>query len=159
MDKKNKLKGAFQMKKDSWLIVANTSVARIYKFVKGRPLKELQVFEHPESRLHNLDLVTDKPGRDFESIGGGTRRHALEQKVMPKKHEFAIFAKQLSDYLEGARVRGEFESIYIAASPTLLGLLRQSFHPNTAKLIKGELDKDMTQMNPTEIPNHLPFLF
>jgi protein required for attachment to host cells len=145
------------MKKDSWLIVANSSLARIFKFVKRRELQELQVFEHPESRLHNLDLVSDKPGRDFESAGIG--RHALEPKVMPKRQEFVIFAKYLADYLEEEREKGAFDTLYIAASPSLLGLLRQSLHPNTAKLIKGEVNKDMTQMKPNEIPSHLPFLF
>lgn len=143
------------MKKDTWLIVANSSLARIYKIEKRHDLKEIKVLEHPESRLHNLDLVSDKPGRDFESAGIG--RHSLEPKVLPKRHEFEIFAKSLADYLENARNQGEFETLYVAASPSLLGLLRQSMHPNTAKLIKGEVDKDMTQMKPHEIPSYLPF--
>jgi protein required for attachment to host cells len=145
------------MKKDTWLIVANSSIARIYKIEKRHELKELKVLEHPESRLHNLDLVTDKPGRDFESAGVG--KHALEPKVLPKRQEFAVFAKTLADFLENARNQGEFETLYVAASPSLLGLLRHSLHPNTAKLIKGEVDKDMTQMKPQEIPAHLPFFY
>ncbi len=145
------------MKKDSWLLVANSSLARIFKLVKRHELQELKTFEHPESRLHNLDLVSDKPGRDFESAGIG--RHALEPKIMPKRQEFAVFAKHLADYLDEARNRGEFDTLYIAASPSLLGLLRQALDPHTAKLIKGEVDKDMTQMKPQEIPGHLPFLF
>jgi protein required for attachment to host cells len=145
------------MKKDTWLIVANSSLARIYKIEKRSELKELKILEHPESRLHNLDLVSDKPGRDFESTG--ITRHALQPKVLPKQHEFAIFAKSLADYLENARNQGEFQTLYIAASPALLGLLRHSMHPSTAKLIKGEVDKDMTQMKPHEILSHLPFLY
>lgn len=145
------------MKKDSWLLVANSSIARIYKIEKKHDLKEIKVLEHPESRLHNLDLVSDKPGRDFESSGIG--RHALEPKVLPKRHEFAVFAKSLAEYLENARNEGEFEALYIAASPALLGLLRQSLHPNTTKLIKAEVDKDMTHMKPQEIPDHLSFMY
>lgn len=145
------------MKKDSWLLVANSCLARIYKIEKQNELKELKVFEHPESRLHNLDLVDDKPGRNFES--SGTRRHAYEPKALPKKLEFAVFAKEIADYLEYSNSQGEFDALYIAASPALLGLLRQSFHPNTSKLIKEEVDKDMTQMKAQEIPSHLPFLF
>lgn len=144
------------MKKDSWLVVANSSIARIFKFEKRHELKELKMIEHPESRLHNLDLVSDKPGRDFES--SGTRRHALEPKTMPKKLEFATFAKQIAEFLENAHREGAFDTLYIAASPSLLGLLRQSLDPNTAKTVKGEVDKDMTQMKPHEIPPHLPFL-
>lgn len=143
------------MKKETWLLVANSSIARIFKIEKIQELTEIRTMEHPESRLHNIDLVSDKPGRDFES--GGTRRHALEPKTMPKKLEFAIFAKDLADYLEESRNKGQFDALYIAAGPALLGLLRQSLHPNTAKIIKGEINKDMTQMKATEIPSHLPF--
>lgn len=145
------------MKKDSWLVVANSSLARIFKFESRQHLKELKVLEHPESRLHNLDLVTDKPGRDFESWGVG--RHALEPKVLPKRQEFENFAKDIANHLENAFNQGEFETLYLAASPSLLGLLRQSIHPNILKIIKGEVDKDMTQMKTDEIPPHLPFFF
>lgn len=145
------------MKKDSWLLVANSSLARIFKFEKRNELKELKVFEHPESRLHNRDLVSDRPGRDFESMG--TVRHALEPKTSPKQVEFIQFAKQLADYLEQACKQGEFETLYIVASPSLLGLLRQSFHPNTIKTIKGEENKDITQIKTSEIPSHLSFFF
>jgi protein required for attachment to host cells len=145
------------MKKESWLIVANSSLARIFKIEKRHDLKEVKVLEHPESRLHNLDLVSDKPGRDFESAGMG--RHAIEPKTLPKRQEFATFAKHIADYLENAHQNGEFEFLYVAASPSLLGLLRQAMNPNIAKSIKAEIDKDMTQMNPKELPSHLPFLF
>lgn len=145
------------MKKKPWLIVANSSLARIFTFEKRLELKELKVFEHPESRLHNIDLVSDRPGRDFESVG--TTRHALEPKTSPKQLEIILFAKQLADYLEQEHNKGEFEVLYIAANPSLLGLLRQSLHPNITKLIKAETDKDLTQMKIHEIPDHLPFLF
>lgn len=144
------------MKKETWLLVANSSLARIYKIVNRNQVIELKVLEHPESRLHNGDLVSDKPGRDFES-SSGTRRHALEQKTSPKKQEFAIFVKQLTNFLEDACNQGTYDTLYIAASPSILGLLRQSMHPNAAKLIKGEVDKDLTTLKSHELPSHLPF--
>ena len=143
------------MKKNSWLIVANSSLARVFTLEKRDQLTELKVLEHPESRLHNLDLVSDKPGRAFESVGGA--RHALEAKTTPKKQEFAIFAKIIADYLEAAHQNGEFDTLYIAANPSLLGLLRQSLHPQTIKAIKGEVDKDVTHLKLQEISSHLPF--
>lgn len=144
------------MKKENWLVVANSSLARIFKVEIKNELTQINVLEHPESRLHNMDLVSDKPGREVESYG--TRRHALEQKVLPKQHEFAVFAKSIADYLEAAYNQGEFSSLYIAANPAQLGLLRQSLHPNVTKCIKGEADKDLTQIKTDEIPSHLPFL-
>lgn len=143
------------MKKNTWLIVANSSLARVFNFEPKRALTEVTVLEHPESRLHNQDLVSDKPGRDFES--GGTRRHALEQKTLPKQQQSEIFAKEIADFLEEARNGEEYIALYVSASPSMLGLLRNSFHPATLKVIKGEIDKDMTQMTPHEILSGIPF--
>ncbi|MCE2983027.1 MAG: host attachment protein [Parachlamydia sp.] len=140
-----------------WLVAANSSIARVYKIEKQQSLVEVEQLEHPESRLHTRDLVTDKPGRDFESVGHA--RHAFESFPSPKQLEFSQFAKELSDYLSAARQRGEYDCLYIAASPTLLGLLRQSLDNETAKLVKGEIDKDMTHMNTNEIITHVPFIF
>jgi protein required for attachment to host cells len=144
------------MRKNAWLVVANSSMAHIYKIETKKKLVEVKTMDHPESRLHNLDLVSDKPGRDFESLGFG--RHALEVKVTPKHQEFILFAKEVADYLEAARQQGQFHDLYIAASPSLLGLLRQALSPGTMKLIQGEVDKDMTHMKPAEIMTHLPFI-
>ena len=146
------------MKKETnWLLVANSSLARLYDLDNKHQVTEIKVFEHPESRLLNQDLVSDKPGRDFESMG--TTRHMIEPKISPKKHEFTVFAQELANFLEKERNQGAFHSLYIAASPALLGLLRQSFNPNTAKLIKGEIDKDITHLKTHEIASHLSFFF
>jgi protein required for attachment to host cells len=144
------------MKKETWLLVANSSLARIFKIENRNSLVELKVLEHPESRLHNRDLVSDKDGRGFESMG--PTRHAIEPPTSPKHQEFETFAKELANYLEEARVKGEFDRLYLAASPTFLGLLRQTLIPSTAKLLDGELNKDVTHLKPQEIMSHLPFL-
>lgn len=143
------------MKSETWLLVANSSSAKLFKVENKKSLVELKSFEHPESRLHNIDLVSDKPGRDFES--SGFRRHALEQKTSPKQQEFHIFVKELADYLIASQ--GNFDTLYLAANPTILGILRQTLHPNTLKLVKGETDKDLTNFKIHELPSHLPFFF
>ncbi len=145
------------MKKDTWLIVANSSLARIFKIENRHSLIELAVLEHPESRLHTRDLVSDKPGRDFERIGPA--RHSIESQTSPKQQEFNYFAKQLAKYLEEALAKGEFNRLYLAASPGLLGILRQILHPSLTKLLSGEINKDVTHLKPQEIMTHLPFLF
>lgn len=144
------------MKACTWLIVANSSMARIFKLEKRDSLIEVGQFEHPESRLRNRDLISDKPGRTNESIG--LTRHRYEQHHSPKHQEFETFAKYLAHHLDEARKKGEFNRLYLAASPNLLGLIRQSLDASTTKLLVGEVDKDMTHMRPDEILNHLPFL-
>lgn len=143
------------MTKNTWLVVANASIARIFRVPTIKSLIEVEVLKHPESRLHTRDLVTDKPGRGFESRG--TARHNLDQQTSPKEQEYLVFAKDICNYLDIVRNNGEIDRLYIAAGPNLLGLIRQNLHPTTAKLVQGELDKDMTHMSPEEILALLPF--
>jgi protein required for attachment to host cells len=141
------------MKKKSWLIVANSSSARVYKVENRHALTELRLFDHPESRLRNLDLVSDKPGREFESTKVG--RHGLESgNTTPQQREFALFAKRLADYLEASYNKNEFEELYLAAGPNLLGLIRQSLSSPLSKVIKAEINKDLTHLKEEEILNH-----
>lgn len=144
------------MRKDTWLVTANASTARIYKVCTKQTLVEIASLENPSSRLYNRDLAGEKPGRSNESVG--VSRHSIEPKTTPKEIEFQAFAKSLADHLENACNRGEFEKLYISASPNLLGLLRKALGHNTAKHISGEVDKDLTQMKPEEIVHHVPFL-
>jgi protein required for attachment to host cells len=143
------------MEKETWLVVANSSVAHIFKVQKKNALTEVETLTHPASRLRNQDLVSDRPGRDVERMG--IRKHSMEQKTSPKDQEFMSFAKAISDYLQNARKEGRFERLYLAANPTLLGFLRDTIPDAIRKLIGGEVDKDMTHMKPNELVNHLPF--
>lgn len=143
------------MKKDKWLIVANSTIAHVFKIQRQDSLIEIETLVHPESRLHNRDLVSDKPGRDFESFGA--RRHSMEQKTDPKDQEFMIFADHIVKYLDNAKNEGKFDRLYLAASPNFLGLLRQRMVPAIGNLIGGEVNKDLTQLTPEEIINNLPF--
>lgn len=141
------------MKQETWILVANGSLAKIYKMEKNSVLAEVAEIQHPESRQKELDLVSSKPGRTFASMG--TIRHAYERPHTQKNTELHIFAKTLSDYLEAARTKGDFTRIYIAANPQFLGILRQSLSSNIHSLIAGEVDKDMTHLTSTEILSHI----
>lgn len=142
------------MKKATWIVVANSSLAKIFRLEKNRALTELQVLEHPQSRLHDRDLTSSLPGRTFDSVGPG--RHAVQAQNDPKHMEFVQFAKQLCQHIESAREKGSFDRLFIAASPAFLGLFRQELSDLTLKLVAGEIDKDMTHMKPDEITKHLP---
>lgn len=143
------------MKTDSWLVVANSSIARIYRLENRHTLLEITVLEHPESRLNNLDIVSDKPGRDFERMG--MTRHGVGHCTTPKKHEFEVFASEIAAFLKHGRLNGRFDKLYLTAGPNLLGLLREALDEGTVKIIHGETDKDFTQLKPSEILAHLPF--
>lgn len=146
------------MKKLAWILIANSSLAKIYRIDQRDVLVEIEEFQHPESRLHNRDLVSDRPGRDFESNMSGTR-HSLETRHTPKQNEAILFAKEISRYLSAARNNNEFSDLFIVSSPNMLGLLRNEFDTPLAKCVIAELDRDLTQMSSEDLVKHLPFLY
>jgi len=144
------------MKKETWVLVANSSVAKIYKAENNQTLKEIANLEHPESRLPEHELVSSRPGRSFDSLGKG--RHAMEQQTSPHMQEFMLFARELTQLLEEAFSKGKIGRLYVVANPQFLGLLRQSFSHHLASLVASEVDKDMTHLKPAEIRTHLPLV-
>lgn len=138
------------LKEQSWVVVANSSNARILKIISPTVLEEIITLEHPESRLYNRDLSSDKPGRDFESTRSGTR-HSLEPQHTPKEVEFIVFAKEIAHFLTDAKNRNAFSHLYLVASPSMLGLLRKEFNDSVSKSLVKEVSKDLTHSSDEEI--------
>lgn len=140
--------------KNPWVLVANSSFARIYSGPNSH-LEEIETLEHPESRMHGRDLVTDRPGRTFDSVGGGG--HGLGSELSPQKNEAEHFAGAIAQHLDHARRIGTFNKLYVIASPSFLGMLRNALHSATRDLVALEVDKDLTSKTPAEIRAYLPF--
>lgn len=141
------------MKKETWIVVANSTQARIFK-LQNLELIEMDAMIHPESRMHERDLIADKPGAAYAGVAPG--RYGMEQQQSPKKNEATIFAKQLIDRLDNARSTGQIDRLFLAATPTFLGLLRREMSHLTANLIVSEVDKDITGLRADEIRGYFP---
>jgi protein required for attachment to host cells len=137
-----------------WVLVADNSRAKLFSTQSGNgALVEEASFEHAESRLHDRDLTSDLPGRDVDGQGGGP--HTMEQRVDPKDEQAIQFAEQLIAHLEDGRVHQRYDKLYVAAPPTLLGMLRERYG-QIAPLVAGEVDKHLTQCTLAELRAHLP---
>jgi protein required for attachment to host cells len=145
------------MKNDVWVVVANSTLARIFKAETVSHLKELETLIHPASRQHSGDIISDRPGRTFESMHNGSR-HAMEPKTNPQQLEFEEFAKHLSKHLDLACSDGLYKKLYLAANPAFLGLLRQYLNSKTLHIIATQIDKDITQLTPNEITKHFDII-
>src|ERR1700733_11263811 len=82
------------MKNESWVLVANSAQARLFRLEKMSKLQELYDFVHPESRFHERDLIDTKPGRAFDSTT--PTRHAMQPKSSQKDQECELFAKSIA---------------------------------------------------------------
>lgn len=144
------------MKKDTWVVVANSSQARIFKANTNQHLEELDALVHPEGRLHTSEIIDNNQGETKESHGNG--RHPMEPSTQPKKQEAINFAKEILVHLDSARTNGSIDKFYLLASPAFLGLLRQEMPHPLQNIKAGEVDKDVTHMKPDEIREYLPYV-
>jgi protein required for attachment to host cells len=138
-----------------WLVVADDGRAALYSASSALgPLTELRDLIEPESRLREQDLVSDRPGRAFDS--GGEGRHSMEPRTSALDVQSQRFAKRLADMLDEARVKGRYEHLGVVAPPQFLGLLRKELSTETARRVVLEVDKDLTRFDADGVRRRLP---
>jgi protein required for attachment to host cells len=128
-----------QMKpKKTWVIVAN-----------GQKLVPLQdrAWQAPE-----MPPFDDAQGHTNSSTSRSRHRYAPSTK--PDKQQFE-FATILSGALTAAFRAGEFEVLHLTAAPHMLGLLRPLIDEPVKACIAHEQPKDLTNLAPAEVLNHL----
>lgn len=128
----------------TWVLVAESSRAKLYAANTRRgPLVELDSFVHPEGRMHEGDLVSDRPGSDGGSVGQG--RHVVDDRTTARRYENISFAKEIAGNLEQARIKGAFDKLILIAPPAFLGLLRENLSKEIMDRVTDQIDKNLVQ--------------
>lgn len=139
----------------AWVLVANQSQARLFEAEKrAGELHELEALIHPESRMNGRDLISDAPGRAFDSYGLG--RHAMGNVKDLHRLSGQKFAREIAHALERGRVEGRYEKLYIVAEPQMVGSLREALDHPTRAVIAGETGKNLVSCEAKEIRAQLP---
>ena len=143
------------MKRTIWIVVASKARARIFSAgkVNSMPLTEIYVLVDPNSRLHQREVISDRPGRAHDRFGQG--RHAMEQ-YSPKREGARRFAARVCAYLEQARRQNKFQSLVLVASEEFTGLLRRQMSPQLRQCIDGEIHKNISALPERTIRRFLP---
>lgn len=137
-----------------WVLAADSTEARLFtREKKHSPLVEQQDWLHPESRLPGRDLEQDRQGKTFASHGYG--QSDMQKRTEPKKREAADFARDLAEFLNAARARGEFGTLQIVAEPTFLGLLRERLDDHTRETVARAVARSLTRRSPETIAEAL----
>ena len=144
------------MQQITWVVVTDSSQAKIFRATKFPKIEMVEVLTHPESRFRDQDLVSSKPGRNFQR--GGIARHAYQSVSDPKVVEVEKFATYLNEYLIAAHNQGAFNRLYILANPSFLGHLRSHVDPQIQKLVVHESAKDITAFTTDSIEKHIAAL-
>jgi protein required for attachment to host cells len=110
-------------RKKTWVLVMNSTVARILRgFRDGdfTPPAEL-VLKSPHRNLR--EIMADKPGRSFASVGGG-RRSAMDYASDPLREDLYAFVRKAVVLLQSHYLAGDFTALAIFAEPSVLGVIR-----------------------------------
>lgn len=127
----------------TWILVANASLAKLYENLgPNKGLRLVKELIHPESRLKNSDLVTDRPG-SMASVGNG--QGSRPPQTWPKEHEAKVFAQQLAQELYQGRTQNAFGRAIVFAPPAFMGMLNSVLDQPTAQMITDRFEKDYTK--------------
>lgn len=138
----------------TWIVVADASRARIFRAdAPNSALTEIDTLAHPESRLHEGDLVSDRTGHVVSSTTGG---HNFGRDEVAKHAEADRFAAEVSRHLEQGHNQGGYAKLYLIAPPAFLGLLRQHLPKTVHDMVASEIAKDLTTENDAQIRAQLP---
>lgn len=138
----------------AWVLTAESSRARFYA-VEGRSagLVEVEDLLHERGRLHEGDLVSDKPGSD----GGrpGQSHHALNARFSAHQHETDSFAKEIAARLHAAHRQRKFDHLILIAAPAFLGQLRSHLDKPLIEVVIEEIDKNLVRQSATQVRAHI----
>ncbi len=138
----------------TWVLVADSSRARLFVREDDQGLKEMEAFVCPEERLREQSLTTDREGRSFDSRGRG--RHGMAPATSQLEQTAVGFAAELAERLEALRTSGALERLVLIAAPRFLGHLRAKLSGPVADLTVLTVDKDLTRQDPDRIAEHIP---
>lgn len=141
--------------KTTWILIAHRAGARIFvNYGPGKGLKVIAKLDHPEGRLNDQEMDSDKPGRGISSAHGGPH-HSLSPEQDSKEHAVEKFAQVLAKKLDDGRNQNEFDQLILAADPRFLGRIKTALNAQTAGKIVGTLGKDLWEVADRDIPGHL----
>jgi protein required for attachment to host cells len=139
--------------KPTWVLLCGRDGARLFEHSRGEKKMQLvESFLHPEGRLKEQDIVTDRAGRNFHRIDKVS--HSGGKTGDPRAHSDRLFVKELSDYLKKGRESSTYGRLYLVASPRFMGILKEGIDSQTMKSVTGFHEKNLSHFTEEDV-NHI----
>jgi len=133
---------------NTWIILANETEAQIFNVKKGE-VEFKSKLTHPDSRLLDQDIVSDRPG--VYAITGSTHTGNYMPRSDPHENEQEVFAMQIARFLEKARTQHEYHDLIICAEPHFYGKIKKSLTSQVEDAIKRHILRDYMKMSENEM--------
>jgi protein required for attachment to host cells len=140
--------------KRTWVLIADGGHAKVFQNEEpGSDLEPVHGMVFSADLPPNRDILTDRPGRNFESHGRG--RHAMENRSDPHRGLKREFAKRLGGILETNLADKRFDRLVLVAPPPTLGDLRDVLPKSVLAKVTAELAQDLVKTPHSDLPSHL----
>jgi protein required for attachment to host cells len=138
----------------TWVLIADGGHASVFEtqgnYSDLAPVEDMRLSANLPA---NRDILTDRPGRSFESQGRA--RHAKENPSDPHRELKRAFAKKLGAVLKAKLAEKRFDHLVIVAPPSTLGDLRKILPKSTLSKVTAELAQDLVKIPQSELPRKL----
>ncbi len=136
-------------KAKQWIVTADTNACVIYSHIQySHALTFVQRLSHPENKLRDIELTSDKPGH-YQT--GGTARGAYEQETDPKEHLIDLLALEIANVLDHARTQHQYEQWVLIALPHMNGLIKKHLNKHVAECLQQSIEKNTMHMSAEEL--------
>jgi protein required for attachment to host cells len=140
------------MKKDQYIVVAESSYAKVFKTGgQDEEITLVHAIENPEGRKQPSELDADRPGIKMSSSGGF---HGLGGDQDSQEHDIENFARDLCHLLHKDHLDGKFKGLQIAAGPHLLGVMRKFLSDDCQKILSKTVNKNLIHADEKDILAH-----
>ena len=137
----------------TWILSANRSSASLFESDwLSKSIRRIRDIPHPQGRLQNQEIDTDKLGRVFDSIGQG--RHSTSPKQEPTEHIAQQFALELAEVLNKGRLTHAYDKLILVAEPKFLGILRAALNKNTESLVTQTVNKELVDIKEEDLAEY-----
>jgi protein required for attachment to host cells len=134
-------------------VIADGGHARIVRPAADNALHTVEALDSATIHKKDHDLVSDRPGRSFES--GSAARHAYEPRTDPHDMEKERFAQAVAARINADAAEDLFNELVLVAPAQMLSELTGALdQPVKAKLL-GSLAKDLVNTPDHELWPHL----
>lgn len=139
------------MARTTWILIANSCQARLFKSEKPyQDIELLMEFAHPKSRAKGINLISDGYGRVLNR-GKGTRASVYEDPTNPKKFEAKRFARELAQELNLGRAKNQYHVLILVTPSHFRGLLNKFCDVMVMNTVQHTIDKDYTKCKQHEL--------
>lgn len=139
--------------KTTWVLIADGNHAKIFEYGgPGKGLTALPDLMFEEESLRAQDIMSDRPGRSFSSVGHG--RSGYEYSTDPVDVRETRFVTKVAGLLDDKLRAGAFDRLVIAAAPQALGEIRPQLSKAVQAAVVAELAKDLTSMPTDKLETH-----